>query len=145
MSASILHKVSYLQYATAIAADWITSFLPVFILRAWTNDKRAKRVTYGLLGMGVLASGASIAAIVLNPMAANNADYTFNAYNIFVAQKSEPFIGILAASFATYRPLFRWLTPGTEEIASTITYLSSKQTSEIRDGSVVIESEIHNV
>ena len=108
VSPPTLRIVLYIQYSTATLADWATSFLPIFILKDWTADVSAKRAIYALLGMGTLASGASIAAIILNPTASDTGDYTFSAYKIFIAQITEPFIGILAASFATYRPLFQW-------------------------------------
>lgn len=66
-------------------------------------------VTYGLLGMGIFASAAAVAMIVINPSAADTGNYTYTAYGVFLAQGLEPFIGLLAASFSTYRPLFRSL------------------------------------
>lgn len=57
--------------------------------------------------MGIFASGVAIAMIVVNPTAADTGDYTYTAYAVFVCQGLEPFVGMLAASFSTYRPLFR--------------------------------------
>ena len=57
--------------------------------------------------MGISASGAAIAMLAVNPSAADTGDYTYTAYPVFVCQGLEPFIGLLAASFSAYRPLFR--------------------------------------
>lgn len=128
LSDSTLHKVLYTQYSIATVADWVTSLLPIFILRDWKTDQRAKMVTYGLLGMGILASGASIACIVLNPVATNSGDYTYTAYKIYMAQLTEPWLGILAAWFATYRPLFRWIKTTTKRHTGTNKSASSART-----------------
>ncbi|RDW63428.1 hypothetical protein BP6252_10973 [Coleophoma cylindrospora] len=118
----------YLQYSISIIADWVTSLLPLFLLRGSLMDKRVKFMTCGVLGTGILASAAGIASIVLTPETANGDDYTYTAYGIFVAQTVEPFIGIIAASVSTYLPLFKHLL-GTDKVygSGRVQFMGSKQ------------------
>lgn len=89
--------------------------------------------TYGLLGMGIFASAAGIGAVVINPTAADTGDYTYTAFGLFVTQGLEPFIGLLAASFATYRPLFRSLGESIAKRRSGVSsYASSQDSSLVR-------------
>ena len=72
-------------------------------------SKKTKALTCCLLGLGIFASAASFAVVILSKAHDTSIDYFYNSYPIFVSQMSEPFIGMIAASFATYRPLFRIL------------------------------------
>lgn len=99
----------YLQYSVAVAADFATSILPLFLLKGSTMDMKTRFLTCCLLGMGIFASGAAITVIVKASTFADAGDYTSSALSITTAIFAEPFIGIIAASFATLRPLFKRL------------------------------------
>ncbi|RDW74238.1 hypothetical protein BP5796_07680 [Coleophoma crateriformis] len=107
VSSSTESTLLYMQYAISIAADWVTSLLPLVLLKDSLMNKRLKFLTCCLLGIGIFASGAGIAALILTPTADDQGDYTYTAYGMFLAQVTEPFIALLAASFGTYYPLFK--------------------------------------
>jgi len=107
VSATTEDRLFYAQYSISIAADWATSFLPLFILKNSKMSTKAKVLTCCLLGLGIFASGASFAVVILSKAHDTSIDYFYNSYPIFVSQMSEPFIGMIAASLATYRPLLR--------------------------------------
>jgi hypothetical protein len=109
LSNTLNQNFLYAQYSISIAADWVTSLLPLLVLKNLTMDKKTKFLTCCLLGMGIFASGAGIAAIVVTPTANDSDDYAYSSYPIYVTQIVEPFVGTLAISFATYRPLFKSL------------------------------------
>jgi len=106
------------QYAISVAADLTTSFLPLLLLKDSRLDKRLKFITCSLLSLGIIASGASIAAIVLTTSYNDGSDYYYTSVPIFLAQVAEPFLGITASSFATYRPLLRSLSTTLHESIS---------------------------
>ncbi|RDW77837.1 hypothetical protein BP6252_05890 [Coleophoma cylindrospora] len=102
----------YIQYGISVVADWVTCLLPLLLVKDSLMDTKVKILTWCLLGMGIFASGAGIATIIFAPTYMDVDDFTHTAYGLFVAQTTEPFIGILAASFSTYYPLFKslWAT-----------------------------------
>ncbi|RDW61680.1 hypothetical protein BP5796_11572 [Coleophoma crateriformis] len=109
VSPATMMTALYVQYGISVVADWVTCLLPLILLKDSLMDTKLKILTWCLLGMGIFASGAGIATIIFAPTYTDVDDFTHTAYGLFVAQTTEPFIGMLAASFSTYYPLFKSL------------------------------------
>jgi hypothetical protein len=104
-----LSTLYYLQYSTDTVSDWTLSILPMYFIIKANMNIRVKVITLCLTSIGIVASISSILCIVFTPQVVNTEDYVYTSYHFFAIQPIEPFVGILATSYATFRPLFRRL------------------------------------
>jgi len=91
--------------------DWLFSLLPVTVIWSAAIPKSTKISAGCLLGLGSLASIASLIRLAYIP--GIEARPTFLEHSVSIACWSivEPGLGIVAASLATLRPLFRHCFP----------------------------------
>lgn len=112
ISDNILQPLYYTAGGMNALTDWLFSLLPVTVI--WSAAiPRATKISAGcLLGLGSLASIASLIRLAYIP--GIEASPTFLEHSVNIASWSivEPGLGIVAASLATLRPLFRYCFPG---------------------------------
>ncbi|KAG9691777.1 hypothetical protein KCU95_g4659, partial [Aureobasidium melanogenum] len=112
MSDNILQPLYYAAGGMNALTDWLFSLLPVTVI--WSAAiPRSMKISAGcLLGLGSLASIASLIRLAYIP--GIEASPTFLEHSVNIASWSivEPGLGIIAASLATLRPLIRYCFPG---------------------------------
>ncbi|KAG9902606.1 hypothetical protein KCU94_g7278, partial [Aureobasidium melanogenum] len=112
MSDTILQPLYYTAGGMNALTDWLFSLLPATVI--WSAAiPRSMKISAGcLLGLGSLASIASLIRLAYIP--GIEASPTFLEHSVNIASWSivEPGLGIIAASLATLRPLFRYCFPG---------------------------------
>ncbi|KAG9658321.1 hypothetical protein KCU95_g643, partial [Aureobasidium melanogenum] len=112
MSDTILQPLYYTAGGMNALTDWLFSLLPATVI--WSAAiPRSMKISAGcLLGLGSLASIASLIRLAYIP--GIEASPTFLEHSVNIASWSivEPGLGIVAASLATLRPLFRYCFPG---------------------------------
>ncbi|THW45438.1 hypothetical protein D6D21_04435 [Aureobasidium pullulans] len=103
----ILQPLNYVHASLNAASDWTFACLPVFVL--WNSKiPRSAKISSGLLlSLGAVGSISSLIRIAYIPGLKNGPVFFSNAINIGVWSCIEPGLGIVAASLATLRPLFK--------------------------------------
>jgi hypothetical protein len=92
--------------------DWVFSLLPVTVIWNAAIPKSTKISAGCLLGLGSLASIASLIRLAYIPGVEASPTFLEGSTNIACWSIVEPGLGIVAASLATLRPLFRHCFPG---------------------------------
>ncbi|KAG9706538.1 hypothetical protein KCU86_g5609, partial [Aureobasidium melanogenum] len=112
MSDTILQPLYYTAGGMNALTDWLFSLLPVTVIWSAAIPRSTKISAGCLLGLGSLASIASLIRLAYIP--GIEASPTFLEHSVNIASWSivEPGLGIVAASLATLRPLFRYCFPG---------------------------------
>ena len=88
-------------------ADWILALLPIFILRQAQLGRAAKISAGFVLVLGSIGSICSATRLAFLRGLRPGPHFFWTAVDIAVWSVAEPGIGIIAASLATLRPLFR--------------------------------------
>ena len=88
-------------------ADWILALLPIFILRQAQLGRAAKISAGFVLVLGSIGSICSAIRLAFLRGLRPGPHFFWTAVDIAVWSVAEPVIGIIAASLATLRPLFR--------------------------------------
>ncbi|KAH7051360.1 hypothetical protein B0J12DRAFT_753062 [Macrophomina phaseolina] len=101
--------LSYVVSAVNIATDWTCAIMPIFVLWDIQLKPRVKVVACGVLGMGVLASTATLVRLKTIPNYRNQADYFYGVAEVAIWSMPEIGLGIIAGSAATLKPLFSTL------------------------------------
>jgi hypothetical protein len=106
--------------------DWLFSLLPVTVI--WSAAlPRSTKITAGcLLGLGSLASIASLIRLAFIPGIEASPTFLENASAIACWSIVEPGLGIVAASLAALRPLFRYCSPGKQHTILPTTHRGCK-------------------
>lgn len=91
--------------------DWLFSLLPVTVIWSAAIPRSTKISAGCLLGLGSLASIASLIRLAYIPGIEASPTFLEHAVNIASWSIVEPGLGIVAASLATLRPLFRHCFP----------------------------------
>ncbi|KAG9671105.1 hypothetical protein KCU99_g8323, partial [Aureobasidium melanogenum] len=112
MSDTILQPLYYTAGGMNALTDWLFSLLPATVIWSAAIPRSMKISAACLLGLGSLASIASLIRLAYIP--GIEASPTFLEHSVNIASWSivEPGLGIVAASLATLRPLFRYCFPG---------------------------------
>ncbi|TVY47169.1 hypothetical protein LOCC1_G002578 [Lachnellula occidentalis] len=100
-AASITHS------AVNFTSDWILGLLPIALIWNLRMNRRTKVSVAAVLSLGVLAGIAAIIRIPYIHVLGLTEDFLFNTIDIAIWSTVEPGLGIVAASAATLRPLFR--------------------------------------
>ncbi|KAF4303603.1 hypothetical protein GTA08_BOTSDO09534 [Botryosphaeria dothidea] len=101
--------LSYVVSAVNIVTDWTCAIMPIFVLWDIQLKPRVKLVACGVLGMGVLASTATLVRLKTIPSYRNQADYFYGVAEVAIWSMPEIGLGIIAGSAATLKPLFSTL------------------------------------
>ncbi|KAF5572547.1 hypothetical protein FPANT_13004 [Fusarium pseudoanthophilum] len=104
---TVITSLSYLVSAAAVATDWVCAILPGFMLYK-TQMKTATKVSISIiLGLGVLASIATIIRLPYIKYYAYPQDYVYNVGNITLWSVFESGAGIIAGSLPSLRRLLK--------------------------------------
>lgn len=109
---TILQPLYYTAGAMNALTDWIFSILPVTVLWSAAIPRSTKISAGCLLGLGSLASISSLIRLAYIPGIRASPTFLAHAVNIACWSIVEPGLGIVAASLATLRPLYRYCFPG---------------------------------
>ncbi|KAM5354602.1 hypothetical protein ACJ41O_001249 [Fusarium nematophilum] len=103
----VIMSLSYLVSATTVATDWICAILPGFMLYK-ARMKRATKVSISIiLGLGVLASIATIVRLPYLAYYSKPEDYLHNVANTGLWSIFESGTGIIAGSLPSLRSLVK--------------------------------------
>ncbi|KAM5361834.1 hypothetical protein ACJZ2D_012864 [Fusarium nematophilum] len=103
----VITSLSYLVSAAAVATDWICAVLPGFMLYK-AQMKRATKISISIiLGLGVLASIATIVRLPYIAFYAKTENYLHNVANITLWSIFESGTGIIAGSLPSLRRLLK--------------------------------------
>ncbi|KAL3425214.1 integral membrane protein [Phlyctema vagabunda] len=111
LSSTVIANTAYAHSGVSFAADWALGLLPIWLLWNVQISVERKIAVATLLGMGLLSG---LAAIIRNPFIKRideTNDFAKDWVGLALTSTIEPGLGIIAASFAAYRPLFmtkRW-------------------------------------
>ncbi|KAK9424291.1 hypothetical protein SUNI508_13744 [Seiridium unicorne] len=106
---SVIVNVSYFISVISILTDWLCAILPAFILWDIQLRFRVKVSVAVVLGLGFIASTATIVRIGYLRYYTITEDYLYNIANIALWSIVESGIGIVAGSLATLRPLLKYI------------------------------------
>jgi hypothetical protein len=106
--------------------DWIFSLLPVTVIWSAAIPRSTKISAGCLLGLGSLASIASLIRLAFIPGIQASPTFLQNASSIACWSIVEPGLGIIAASLAALRPLFRHCFPGKQHVILPTTHRGGK-------------------
>ncbi|KEQ93701.1 hypothetical protein AUEXF2481DRAFT_30790 [Aureobasidium subglaciale EXF-2481] len=112
VSDDILQPLYYTAGGMNALTDWMFSLLPVTVIWSAAIPRSTKISAGCLLGLGSLASIASLIRLAYIPGIEASPTFLEHAVNIASWSVVEPGLGIVAASLATLRPLFRHCFPG---------------------------------
>ncbi|KAH6876581.1 hypothetical protein B0T10DRAFT_532644 [Thelonectria olida] len=106
----VITSLSYLVSAAAVATDWTCAILPGFMLYR-AQMKRATKISISvILGLGVVASIATIARLPYISSYGETENYLYNIANIVLWSIVESGTGIIAGSLPSLRRLVKnWI------------------------------------
>lgn len=104
---NILQPLNYLHGSLNAASDWTFALLPISVLWHAKIPRSAKISSGLLLSLGAVGSISSLIRLAYVPGLKNGPEFFSNAINIGVWSVIEPGLGVIAASLATLRPLFK--------------------------------------
>ncbi|KAI1839378.1 hypothetical protein JX266_014411, partial [Neoarthrinium moseri] len=104
---SVIINVSYFILVISILTDWVCAILPAFILWNVQLRYRVKLSVAIVLGLGFIASTATIVRIRYLVYYSIAEDNLYNIANIATWSIVESGLGIIAGSMATLRPLLK--------------------------------------
>ncbi|KAI4852568.1 hypothetical protein E4T44_01404 [Aureobasidium sp. EXF-8845] len=126
MSDTILQPLYYTAGGMNALTDWIFSLLPVTVIWSAAIPRSTKISAGCLLGLGSLASIASLIRLAFIPGIQASPTFLQNASSIACWSIVEPGLGIIAASLAALRPLFRHCFPGKQHTILPTTHKGGK-------------------
>ncbi|KAF4983784.1 hypothetical protein FZEAL_868 [Fusarium zealandicum] len=104
---TVIVSLSYLVSAAAVATDWVCAILPGFMLYK-TQMKTATKVSISIiLGMGILASIATIVRLPYIQAYSKTDEYLHNVGNIVLWSVFESGTGLIAGSLPSLRRLLK--------------------------------------
>jgi len=98
--------LSYVVSGVNIVTDWTCAVMPAFILWDVQMRKKLKISVCIILGMGAVASTATLIRLKTIPAYRNANDYLYGIAEIAIWSVVEIGLGIIAGSVATLKPLF---------------------------------------
>ncbi|CAD0108915.1 unnamed protein product [Aureobasidium uvarum] len=107
ISDDILQPLNYVHASLNAISDWTFACLPVLVLWNAKIPRSAKISSGLLLSLGAVGSIISLIRIAYIPGLKTGPAFFTNAITIGVWSLIEPGLGIVAASLATLRPLFK--------------------------------------
>ena len=103
---------TYAHAAVASLGDWTFTILPAFIVWGLKVNFRTKVSVFLLLCLANIGSIATLIRISSIHQLSISQDFLFGAADLCIWSSVEVGIAIIAASMATYRPLFRSILSG---------------------------------
>jgi len=107
---SIIITLTYVVSSVNIATDWSVAIIPIFILWNIQMRRKLKLITGSILGIGVLASCATIIRMPYSGAYSAKVDQLHGIGNIILWTVVECDLGIIAGSLPMLRTLFKSLT-----------------------------------
>jgi hypothetical protein len=107
INSRITVNFTYAHAAVASLGDWTFGILPAFIVRGLNMNFRTKVSVFLILCLANIGSIATLIRISSIHQLSLSQDFLFGAVPLAVWSSVEVGIAIMAASMATYRPLFR--------------------------------------
>jgi len=98
---------TFAQSGIGAFTDWAFALLPIWLLWSLNMTLRKKVCVAILLGLGALASTASLIRIPYVVTLASSQDFLWKTVDVIIWSSVEPGLGITAISLATLRPLLR--------------------------------------
>jgi hypothetical protein len=102
-----LLSTGYIYGIINVLADWTFVIIPIFILLESDMDRRSKISVSIVMGLGAIGSISSIMRMVYLKGLLLNGNVNADAVRATIWATAEPGTGIIAASIAVLRPLFR--------------------------------------
>ncbi|VUC31972.1 unnamed protein product [Clonostachys rosea] len=102
--------LTYVFSAVNIAIDWTVCIMPAFILWNLQIRRNLKLLAFGILGVGALASIATIVRMVYVPDLAAKTDKLYKLGFVILWTVVEMSLGIIAGSLPSLRKFFRGLS-----------------------------------
>jgi len=103
--------------ALCAVSDWTLALLPIAMLWNTTMNNRTKATVCFLMGLGALASTATLVRISYLHTVTTKTDFLWKTFDVAVWSTVEG-VGIAANGLATLRPLFRSLLSSTTTLES---------------------------
>ncbi|KAF4550901.1 Hypothetical protein D9617_15g042540 [Elsinoe fawcettii] len=99
---------TYIHSGAAVISDWTLSLVPMWVLYKSNLAKRTRFATAGILGLGGLASVATVVRLVEVKRANGQGvgDFLYTIADVLTWSIAEQGLAIAAGCLATYRPLF---------------------------------------
>ncbi|KAF4999861.1 hypothetical protein FDECE_11360 [Fusarium decemcellulare] len=100
---------TYIFSVVNIVVDWVVAIMPAFILWNLQLRRKLKLLSFGIMGVGVLASIATIIRMLYVPYYAATSDKLYKLCFILLWTVVELGLGILAGSLPSLRKFFKSL------------------------------------
>ncbi|OCK74789.1 hypothetical protein K432DRAFT_363110 [Lepidopterella palustris CBS 459.81] len=107
LSPTFVEVAGYVSAGISFGSDMVLAVLPAFLMWDLQIKPRAKVAVFFILLLGSLAGIVAIIRIPYTASASSDSDRTWTSTDLFIWAYLEPSIGIIAASAATLRPLFK--------------------------------------
>jgi hypothetical protein len=107
INSRITVNFTYAHAAVASLGDWTFGILPAFIVRGLNMNFRTKVSVFLILCLANIGSIATLIRISSIHLLSLSQDFLFGSVDLAIWSSTEVALGIMAASMATYRPLFR--------------------------------------
>jgi hypothetical protein len=104
---NIILGFTYAHAAVSSLGDWTFGILPAFIVKGLNMNLRTKVSVFLLLCLANIGSIATLIRIKAIHQISTSRDFLFATIDLAIWSSVEVGIAIVAASIATYRPLFR--------------------------------------
>ncbi|GAB7356610.1 hypothetical protein MBLNU459_g7334t1 [Dothideomycetes sp. NU459] len=104
----VVGPIIYISAVLNVIVDVILAFVPYAIIRTLQMPERERKSVYFLIALGTCAAVVSVARIPYVPgLRTDNQYYSAESDRIAYTSVAESGLGIVAASLATLRPLYR--------------------------------------
>ncbi|KAF2726962.1 hypothetical protein EJ04DRAFT_452312 [Polyplosphaeria fusca] len=123
-----LLTTGYLYGTINVIADWTFVLIPICILAESNMDRRSKIPVIAVMGLGAIGSVSSILRMIYLRGLLFNGDFLHEAVSATIWATAEPGTGIVAASIAILRPLFRQIRGEVREKMSKLSSHKSQRT-----------------
>lgn len=104
---NIILGFTYAHAAVSSLGDWTFGILPAFIVKGLNMNLRTKASVFLVLCLANIGSIATLIRIRAIHQISTSQDFLFATVDLAIWSSVEVGIAIVAASIATYRPLFR--------------------------------------
>ncbi|CAN8103523.1 unnamed protein product [Discula destructiva] len=106
-SAAAATVITYIATMLNVVADWTLAILPATVIWRAMLDLRTKISISVVLGIGSIASIATLVRVFYAKTVLENPDYLYNFTDIAIWSAVEIGVALTASSLATLKPLFR--------------------------------------
>jgi hypothetical protein len=107
MSPKIILGFTYSHAVVSSIGDWTFGILPAFLVSGLNMNLRTKVSVFLLLSLANVGSIATLIRVKAIHQISTSSDFLFATVDLVIWSSVEVGIAIIAASIATYRPLFK--------------------------------------